>query len=94
MAGIGPDPSAPAPGHSRIRPVPPPRADGAAPEDTVTWAEARLKTRYGLVSSRWEARPGGGYVADFTIPPNTTATVALPGQEPFEVSAGTYHREF
>ena len=66
------------------------RWGASLPEDTVTWAEGRLMTRYGLVVSRWEAMPDGRLVFSFTIPPNTTATVRLPGRKPYDVPAGSY----
>ena len=91
VAGIELDEDDPAFHHVVIQPCPPPEIRlSAPPEDTVTWAEGRLMTRYGLIVSRWEATPDGRLVFSFTIPPNTTATVCLPGLEPYDVPAGSY----
>ena len=91
VAGIELDEDDPAFHHVVIKPCPPPEINlSALPEDTVTWAEGRLMTRYGLVVSRWEAMPDGRLAFNFTVPPNTTATVRLPGRKPYDVPAGSY----
>ena len=91
IAGIELDEADPAFHHVLIKPEPPSEINLSAPADeTVTWAEGRLMTRYGLVTSRWEATEDGRLVFNFTIPPNTTATVMLPGLEPYDVPAGSY----
>lgn len=65
------------PGFRRIlvRPVP-----GGA----VTWVEAVRPTVHGDVASAWRF-DGGDFVLDVVIPPNTTARVVLPTDDPASV---------
>lgn len=57
----------------------------------ITWAHARHVTPYGLAECHW-SHTNGQMQVDITIPPNTTATVMLPGlkQEPISVGSGKY----
>ncbi|CAM4212355.1 glycoside hydrolase family 78 protein [Paenibacillus alkaliterrae] len=48
------------------------------PGDGLTWAEGRLETMYGTVSSKWRISENGACRLDVTIPPNTSAEVHLP----------------
>src|SRR5579884_1344352 len=61
------------------------------PGGGLTHAHARLRTPYGLAGCGWTIKDGQIEVTA-VIPPNTTASVALPGSdEPaIEVGAGTY----
>ncbi|MGO2110248.1 MULTISPECIES: alpha-L-rhamnosidase [Microbacterium] len=52
-------------------------------------ASARHETPYGIASSGWEEKDGA-IVVRAVVPPNTTAVVALPGAELFEVGSGTH----
>jgi alpha-L-rhamnosidase len=61
------------------------------PGGGLTHARARLRTAYGLAESRWRIENGEIEVAA-VVPPNTTASVTLPGSggSAIEVGAGTY----
>lgn len=74
------------PGYRRleIRPI---------PGGGLTSARARHITPYGEATCAWQFENGEMTVA-VTLPPNTTATVILPGKEgesPLEVGAGEHH---
>ncbi|HEY7418427.1 MAG TPA: family 78 glycoside hydrolase catalytic domain [Ktedonobacteraceae bacterium] len=81
VAGLAP--SAPGYRHLTIQPH---------PGGNLTHARASLRTPYGLAESRW-AIEQGKITLKVTIPPNTTASVTLPGsgEPPFEVNSGTHH---
>ena len=88
VAGIELDTAKPGYKHLIIRPQPPTSTkEGEGGE--MTWAKGELMTRYGKASCAWK-RHGTRLSVKATIPPNTTATVILPGQKPREVTAGTY----
>jgi len=78
VAGLAPA----EPGYRRIAiaPVPPPGLD---------WAATEHETPYGRAAVRWEAQ-GGRITVRATVPPNTTAQVALPGGDQFEVGSGDH----
>jgi alpha-L-rhamnosidase len=82
VAGIGLDPDQPGYRHILIRP---------RPGGGLTWARGELQTRYGRVACDWK-RDGKHLAVTVTIPPNTWATVDLPGRKPFRAEAG--HHEF
>jgi alpha-L-rhamnosidase len=69
VAGIDTDEAKPGYKHILIRPQP-----GAE----LAYAKAGLQTMYGLVKSEWE-KADGRMKVKVTVPPNTTATVILPG---------------
>ena len=88
VAGIEIDPEKPAYKHMIIRPQ-------LAPEGApgLEWAKASVKSMYGTVSSSWK-KENGNVTLEVTIPPNTTASVYVPGKtEAVEVGAGTYRFE-
>lgn len=60
-----------APGFDRVRIHPRPAAG-------ITHAAASMETRHGTLACSWRIE-GGRFLADLTIPPNTTAEVGLPG---------------
>jgi alpha-L-rhamnosidase len=68
LAGIDTDPDHP--GYNRIIFRPTPLGD-------LEWAKASIDTRYGKVSSSW-TRGKDGFHIDLEVPPNTTASLALP----------------
>ncbi|WP_029192775.1 family 78 glycoside hydrolase catalytic domain [Paenibacillus harenae] len=70
IAGIQPVESAP--GYKRIRIAP-------QPGEGLAWAEGRLETLYGTLSSKWSRSDEGALTLEVTIPPNTTAEVLLLG---------------
>jgi alpha-L-rhamnosidase len=81
VGGLAPD----APGYRRLRIAP-------VPGGGLTWAEARHVTPYGLAESSWRL-DGHELVVTAVVPPNTTATVVLPGTDPadaVEVAAGRH----
>ena len=81
LAGIRPDPAAPGFKHIIIKPE---MVGG------LTWVKAHHDTPYGRVSSQWR-RDGGTLTLDVIIPPNSTATVFLPGQSGVTVGPGPHH---
>lgn len=68
VAGIESDPDAPGFKHVYLRPELGPG---------LTFAEARLESPYGLITSAWKISDGN-WTWRVAIPPNTTATILLP----------------
>ena len=66
--GIRPDPEQPGFKHFVIRP-------GIV--DAVDWVKCRYRSPYGDIVSNWK-RTGGKLELEVSVPPNTTATVAVP----------------
>ena len=88
VAGIDVDPGRPGYKHIIIRPQP---ASKDAPG--LDWAKGSIKTMYGTVSVHW-TQQDGKVSLDLTVPPNTSATVHVPGRpEPIEVRAGQHRFE-
>lgn len=83
IAGIGLDPASPAFKHIVIRPQ---------PVGGLTWAKATHESPYGQISSSWRV-DGKGFHLEIVIPPNTTATVWVPGSGKTEVGSGAYSFE-
>ena len=59
---------------------------------SLTWAEARYKTQYGSIRSRWE-RNGNHFAYTCTIPDGTMARLTLPDGRMEELAAGEHHFE-
>ena len=80
VAGLAPA----APGYRRLAIQPHPGGD-------LTYARASLRTPYGLAESGWTLEREQ-FTLKVTVPPNTTASVSLPGRDepPYEVGSGTY----
>ena len=57
--------------------------------EALTWARASVNGPYGEIVSDWR-RDGRAVTLDVTVPPNTTATVKLPGREPARVGSGRH----
>ncbi len=78
LAGIRPDPAGP--GFKKIIIDPNPVGD-------LSWVKAHHDSPYGriVVNWRWEI---DGFHLDLGIPPNTTATVSIPGQTVSDVTEG------
>lgn len=75
-----------APGYHRLAFCPQPGAG-------LTYASAKHITPYGPAACTWKIE-GGQMTVAIEVPPNTTATVSLPGQPdavPLEVGSGEYH---
>lgn len=82
VAGIQLDPDLPGYKHIVIQPH---------PGHGLTHARGRLRTLYGIVESKWRIQRHR-FILDVVIPPNTTATVHLPGEKKtLHVGAG-HHR--
>jgi len=82
VAGIDVDPAQPAYKHILFHPQ---------PGGGLTHAKATLDSLYGPVVSDWRIGKGK-FEWDIVVPPNTTATVTLPGEATsHEVEAGKYH---
>ena len=60
------------------------------PGGHFTHAGMSYDSVYGTVSCSWEVKENGSYSYDIVIPPNTTATVRIEGQETRELEAGRY----
>ena len=71
------------PGFRKIRFAP-------VPGVGIDWAKASLLTRHGTASIRWRKSSGGRLAIDLVVPPNTTAILELPGQEPRELPSGRH----
>jgi len=80
VAGIDLDPANPGYKHIIIRP----HVGGG-----LTHARATLRSPYGVIESGWRLE-GDRVRLGVTIPPNTTATVHVPGGETVEVGAGRH----
>lgn len=80
LAGLAPDPANPGYKHILIQP--------AFKGHPLTQASATLETRYGTASNSWQTTDAGIEMTT-VIPPNTTATITLPGKT-LEVEAGTH----
>jgi alpha-L-rhamnosidase len=84
LAGLAPDPAKPGYKHFFVRPVFAPQLD---------WARAELETPYGIASNGWK-RENDNVMVTTVVPPNTIATVELPGwTSPKTVGPGTHHFE-
>jgi alpha-L-rhamnosidase len=59
------------------------------PGGGLTRACARLRTPYGIAESGWTVEDGALELA-VVVPPNTTATVWIPGGEAVEVGSGSH----
>ena len=75
VAGLRPDPDDPGYHHLIIEP---------RPGGGITSASASLQTRFGRASVAWELGDRGLHV-EVEVPPNTFATVTLPGRPPDRV---------
>jgi hypothetical protein len=83
LAGIAPDPDGP--GFKKIIIQPQPVGD-------LTWAKASYHSIHGQISSAWR-RENGKFTLNVTIPPNTTATIFMPGKSTTSPGAATPLRE-
>ena len=81
VAGLRPDPDDPGYHHILIKPQ---------PGGGLTHASASLRTRYGNASVSWKVQSDGELNVDVEIPPNTSATITLPGHAPVRVGSGRH----
>jgi alpha-L-rhamnosidase len=80
IAGLAPDPDQPGYKHFFIQP---------APGGPLTHARAELTTPYGKASSAWILK-NGILKLEAVVPPNTTATVVLPGKPATRLRPGRH----
>jgi alpha-L-rhamnosidase len=80
IAGIDIDPEKPGYKHIIIRPQ---------PGGGLTHARGKLRSMHGLIESEWRLE-GSTFKLTVQIPPNTTATVAVPAGPTVEVGAGRH----
>jgi len=80
VAGLAPDPAEPGYRHVLIRP---------RPGGGLTHAAAWHDSPYGRIASSWSVKHNR-FTLDVTIPPNTTATVWVPGRDAVEVGSGDH----
>ncbi|MFZ4507085.1 MAG: glycoside hydrolase family 78 protein [Fimbriimonas sp.] len=82
LGGIGLDPQSPGFRHFFVRPQ---------PVGGLTWVKASHRSPYGTISSQWTLK-GKTFRLKIEVPPNTTATVVLPGSKsaPIEVGSGAH----
>ncbi len=83
VAGIELDPNKPGYKNIIIKPQ---------PGEGITWARAELVSRYGLIVCSWKL-DGKKLSVNGVIPPNTTATVILPGKKPKSIQSGKFEFE-
>ena len=84
IAGIGLDPESPGFKHFFIRPK---------PVGDLTWAKATHFSPYGDIAASWK-REGHHFRLSILVPPNSTATVILPGPKSTPVEVGSGKHEF
>jgi len=72
MGGIETDQNNPGFKHAIIRP---------RPGGTLKWVKAQHTSMYGPIKSEWQLTDDGQFILDVVIPPNTTATVNVPGEQ-------------
>jgi alpha-L-rhamnosidase len=58
------------------------------PGSGLTWAKGQLESMYGLIASQWQLSEEGLMTMLVKIPPNTTASVHLPGAKESDVLEG------
>ncbi len=83
IAGLEPDPTQPGYKHFFIRPQ---------PGGPLTSAQAELKTPYGTALSAWKIE-NGIFKLKAIVPPNTTATLMLPGKDVTTLPPGQHEFE-
>ena len=83
IAGLAPDPDQPGYKHFFIQP---------APGGPLTSARAELATPYGKASSAWILE-NGTLKLEAVVPPNTTATLVLPGKPATKLPPGRHRFE-
>jgi alpha-L-rhamnosidase len=84
VAGLRPDPDDPGYHHVLVEP---------RPGGGLTWASASLRTRYGDTAVAWRLE-GDRLAVEVELPPNTSATVTVPGHPPVRVGSGRHSLPF
>jgi alpha-L-rhamnosidase len=57
--------------------------------DALTYVDAAFDSPYGKIASSWK-RDGKKVILNVTVPPDTTATIKLPGMDPQKIGSGEY----
>src|SRR5208282_755180 len=78
LAGIRPDPTHPAFQHIIMRPT---------PVGDLTFVKASYESSQGKILSDWKVA-GGSFIWNIVVPPNATATVYVPAEDPAGVTEG------
>jgi alpha-L-rhamnosidase len=81
VAGLRPDPDDPGYHHLLVEP---------RPGGGLTHASASLETRFGRAAIAWRIEDGGALHVDVEVPPNTSATITLPGRGSVRVGSGSH----
>lgn len=63
------------------------------PDRRIGNVDASFDSPYGMIRSAWSYGKDGSWIWNFTIPPNTTATVTVPGGKSETLGSGTYTRK-
>jgi alpha-L-rhamnosidase len=84
IGGIDLDESRPGYKHVIVRPM---------PGGGLTFARAKLKSMHGAIESAWRIDGDQRLSLDVIIPPNTTASIFVPGGAMTEVGPGKHHFE-
>jgi alpha-L-rhamnosidase len=81
LAGIAPA----QPGYAKIRLHPRfPTADATSETATISWVKAHHDSPHGRIAVHWRRQDDGSLLYEATIPPNTTAELALPEHSPWK----------
>jgi alpha-L-rhamnosidase len=59
----------------------------------IAEAGAAVKTVYGILACKWSYNDKQ-FIAEITVPCNTSAVVRLPGKEEFTLGSGVYRYEY
>ena len=63
------------------------------PDRRIGNVDASFDSPYGMIRSAWSYGKDGSWIWNFTIPPNTTATVTVPGGKSETLGSGAYTRK-
>jgi alpha-L-rhamnosidase len=84
IVGLNPDETQPGWKHFHVRPI---------PGRGLTWVRGEYRSVRGPICSEWRTE-NGRFVLNVTVPPNTTATVQLPGKGSKAVRVGPGAHQF
>jgi len=80
LAGIKPDPNSPGYKHFFIKP-------GVLKNKPLDWVKAKFESPYGTIQSDWKFI-SGTLKLNVSVPPNTTATLYVPTNDPKSIREG------
>jgi alpha-L-rhamnosidase len=84
IVGLNPDETQPGWKHFHVRPI---------PGRGLSWVRGEYRSVRGPICSEWRTE-NGRFVLNVTVPPNTTATVQLPGKGSKAVRVGPGAHQF